>query len=127
MNNYINYNNGSENTLFDPYEGFIHGNLFSNLYSQYLNYKPISITPDNEKDYDMLLIQAYLLATHDLTLYLDNHPDDSNYIKLRSEYVSLLKQAINTYENKYGALDLSSSTLSNSPWGWDSSFPWEVA
>ena len=29
-----------KNKIIDPYEGFIRGNLFENLYDPYKNYKP---------------------------------------------------------------------------------------
>ena len=46
MYNEIDYfNNFSEESnnsldLFSPYEGYIKGNLFKNLYQEYKNYKP---------------------------------------------------------------------------------------
>ena len=43
--------------LFNPNEGFIKGNLFSNLYSEYKNYKPQNLNPRNEQE-KMLYICA---------------------------------------------------------------------
>lgn len=122
MNNY-NYNNSN---LVDPYIGFIRGNLFNDLYSQYKNYKPVEINPSNDKEYSMLLIKVYEFATHELTLYLDNYSNNTNIIKLRDEYRNTLNEAINNYEIKYGAISLNSSVLAKTPWGWDTKFPWEV-
>lgn len=110
----------------DPYLGFIRGNLFKNLYDPYKNYKPADITPDNEKDYARAMVQMYAFATHDLTLYLDTHPNDTAMINLRTEYKKLYEDALRNYENKYGALNLESNTLSKSPWGWETKYwPWE--
>ena len=117
MNNY---------NLSDPYVGYINGNLFTNLYNPYKNYIPNELKPMDEQEYLRELIQIYDFAAHDLNLYLDINPDDSEVIKLRSEYVNELKKATLEYENKYGAIDLESSTLSNSPWGWDTlNWPWD--
>ena len=41
-NNMIN-TNIANNILYGPYEGFIKGNLFKNLYQQYKNYQPAII------------------------------------------------------------------------------------
>lgn len=128
MNNYYNYDNTQINTnKFDPYVGFIRGNLFNELYAPYKNYKPAEINPLTEKDYLMTMIQIYGLALNDLDLYLDLHPNDNNLILLRTEYLNKYNEFKNSYELKYSALDLSSPTLTKSPWGWDSSFPWEVS
>lgn len=111
----------------DPYKGFIDGNMFKNLYEGYKNYKPYEVNPSNEREYSLLLVQIYGFAAHDLGLYLDVYPNDAKAVKLRDEYVRLHNQALNQYENKYGAITLSSSMLNNVPWGWDdNNWPWEV-
>ena len=102
------------------------GNMFNGLYDSYMNYKPYEINPQNEKQYLLLIVQMYGFAAHDLGLYLDVFPNDSNAIKLRDKYVNLYKQSVNDYENKYGPLTLSSELLNASPWNWASKkWPWE--
>lgn len=127
--NQMNLNNNvksNKDYSTDPYEAFIRGNLFSNLYTPYKNYKPAELNPTNEKDYYLLLVQIYGFAAHELTLYLDVNPNDDDAIKLRSEYVKLYNQALMQYESKYGAISLKSMTLNSSPWAWDSKkWPWE--
>ena len=71
-------------------------------------------------------IRCCEFAITELALYLDTHPNDSNAITLRSDYVNLYKQALNEYEKKYGALNLGSSQLDGYPWKWDvNNWPWE--
>lgn len=123
-NQSVNMNNLGYDT--DPYTGFMKGNMFSNLYEPYKNYQVQEINPTNEKEYALLMVQMYGFAAHDLGLYLDVNPNDTNAINLRSEYVNLYKQALAEYESKYGALGLSSNMLDVTPWAWDSKkWPWE--
>lgn len=123
-NQSVNMNNLGYDT--DPYTGFMKGNMFSNLYEPYKNYQIQEINPTNEREYALLMIQMYGFAAHDLGLYLDVNPNDTNAINLRSEYVKLYKQALAEYESKYGALGLSSNMLDVTPWAWDSKkWPWE--
>lgn len=40
--------------------------------------------------------------------------------------MNLYKQALEQYENKYGPINLSSSLLDETPWGWNTEYwPWE--
>ena len=125
--NKINQTSQIANKSFaDPYTAFTRGNLFNNLYDQYKNYKPVELKPINEKDYALLLVQIYDFCAHELTLYLDNYPNDSNVIKLRDEYSDNAREALNQYESKYGPLNVASKTLNATPWAWDSNvWPWE--
>ena len=126
MNNYYNYGQVA-NSLEEPYNAFIKGNLFSNLYDQYKNYKPSEINPKNEREYLLLLVQIYDFCAHELTLYLDNYPNDEQAIKLREQYVLQKKESLKQYEEKYGPIVLSSPLLNKAPWAWDNNnFPWEV-
>lgn len=145
MNNYFeyyNYMNNSKNKELishnknfkdkkndyetDPYTAFIRGNLFSDLYTPYKNYKPAELNPKSEKEHAMLLAQMYGFAAHELTLYLDTHPQDSKAIKLRSKYMNMYQQAMAEYESKYGPIELESNLLDQTPWGWNTKYwPWE--
>ena len=79
--NSSSYNNGNLGYDLDPYVGFTRGNMFNGLYDSYMNYKPYEINPQNEKQYLLLIVQMYGFAAHDLGLYLDVFPNDSNAIK----------------------------------------------
>lgn len=130
MNNYYNYNlNNNMNAPVsneNPSVGFERGNLFDNLYEQYKNYKPVDLQPKTDKEYLMYQMQMYSFALNDLNLYLDINPNDISMINLRSKYLKEFQEAFNQYENKYNAVGVNSTVLNKSPWGWDSSFPWEA-
>ena len=130
LNNYQNKDKNKNvkkaNTFTDPYEGFIKGNMFEKLYSQYKNYKPKELNPQNNKEYLQLLVQIYGFAAHDIGLYLDVNPNDQNAIQKRNEYINMYKQTLLEYENNYGPIRTTSALLDKSPWAWDTKkWPWE--
>ena len=69
--NFSNSNSGSNNNLFSPYEGYLKGNLFQNLYDGYKNYKPYNIPVKNERDELLLNVGQLSFAAHELNLLLD--------------------------------------------------------
>ncbi len=135
MNNNLNPNNSMQNNmnnnsntlqLFDSYQGYMRGNMFQNLYSEYKNYKPqrlVGATPQQEK---LLQLSEIAFAAHDLNLYLDNFPNDQVAIRKFNEYRTQANKLMEEYENTYGPLVISSNSLNQIPWAWDSRFPWEV-
>ena len=127
MNNTNQFqNNSPKNTLAEPYTGFVRGNMYNNLYNQYKNYRPQELNPANEKEYAKLLLQMYCFAAHDLGLYLDVYPNDTNVIKQRAEYVKMYNEALRQYESTYGPVTQNSVMLDNTPWAWNSKkWPWE--
>lgn len=122
MPNFNTFNN-MNTMLFGPYEGYIKGNMFRNLYEQYKNYQPAPITPSNEQEEALLNLNQFQFAMHELNLYLDVFPNDANmmnqFVTFRNNYNRLLSE----YENKYGALNVNSTALNSIPFGW-SSTPW---
>ncbi len=127
MNN-INQNqsNIQNKSLSEPYTGFIRGNMFNNLYNEYRNYKPQELNPTNEQEYTKLLLQMYSFGAHDLGLYLDVYPNDTNAIRQRADYVKMYNEALRQYENSYGPITKNSIMLDSSPWAWDTKkWPWE--
>jgi len=142
MNNYMNYpknynyqpnmlpnmqkQNMGNNQLFSPYEGFIRGNMFKNLYDPYKMDRPFQIQPMNEQAEMLTNLDSLGFALIDLNLYLDVFPDDKNALEefnqIRRQKEELLKQ----YEMKYGPIVLSSDALNVYPWAWDNKpWPWE--
>ena len=87
-NTYYNSNNSMmNNSLFlDSKEGFLRGNMETNSYIPYKNmtYKKPSIS--NERMSMLYDIQEKEFACHDVNLYLDMHPNDSNAINLYNNY-----------------------------------------
>ena len=123
-NNYMNAN--PANNLFDPYDGFIRGNMFPNLYQPYKKDSPYEIQPMNEQAQLLTYLDALHFATIDLNLYLDVHPDNKNMIDLFNQYRTQHEKIKKEYENKYGPLLLCSDSLETYPWAWDDQpWPWQ--
>ena len=112
--------------LAEPYDGFIKGNLFNNLYQQYKNYRPTRLIPNNEQAELLLNVDQLSFAAHELNLYLDVYPDDTNMIGLLNRYQSMADEAIKRYESKYGPLSVNTPS-NNSTFSWEAySWPWEM-
>lgn len=116
----------SNNNLYGSYEGYTKGNMFRKLYKPYKNYEPERLTPDSEKDEALLNLGQMHFAMHEANLYLDVFPNDREmmreYVKSRDSYNELL----NNYEERYGALNVNSSYLDNTPFGWEEeNWPWD--
>ncbi len=127
MNNYKYYdysfrNNVNNQNLFNPSEGFIRGNMFSNLYSEYKNYKPQKLNPRNEQEKRLFEIQAICFAAHELNLYLDLNPYDQSMITLFNDYIKKEEELVREYESMYGPM-----IVNNNMSEWVSKkWPWEV-
>ena len=122
LNNMINNNQ----KLAGPYEGFIKGNLFNNLYNQYKSYRPTRLSPNNEQAELLLNVNQTTFAAHELKLYLDVYPNDTNMINLYNEYQKIASEQIKAYERKYGPL-LADSPSANNSFSWEAySWPWET-
>lgn len=124
-NNYNLPNYNQTKSIFNPYQGFIRGNMFPDLYNYYKNDKPYNLNPGNEQAEILTNIDAYGFALNDLKLYLDVHPDDMKYINLYNEYVNEYKKNLMVYRSKYGNIESSEINDSNK-WGWVSEpWPWQ--
>lgn len=122
----FNNNNQKSSNLFDPYVGFISGNMFPNLYNAYKISNPLEIEPMNEQAELLTYIDALCFATTDLGLYLDLYPEDKSVIELFNKYREQKKLYEKEYESKFGPLFLSSNALDSYPWAWDNSpWPWQ--
>ena len=84
-----NKNNSNSMSLSNPQDGFEKGNMFKNLYNEYKDYKPANLTATNEQEKKLLDIMATCFASHELNLYLDVNPNNSNYIKNIGSNISL--------------------------------------
>ena len=124
MYNNMNMSNSSANNLFEPYQGFIRGNMFENLYDGYG--KVYDIKPMNEQAEMLTYIDIFEFACIDLGLYLDVFPNDQNMIQLYNRFREEKANIMKKYEESYGPLELSSSALRRMPWSWDNNpWPWE--
>lgn len=134
---YYNYNNNNYNkpnfsknenpsTLYDPYAGFIRGNMFPSLYNEYKISKPYNIEPMNEQAELLTNVDILTFAASDIHLYLDIYPDDKDMLELFNQYRIEANKSISEYEKKYGPLTNRSDATAAYPWSWDNKpWPWE--
>lgn len=127
MNNDLNQNmNINNKNLATPYEGYIRGNLFNNLYKQYKNYRPSKLMPNNEQAELLLNVNQMSFAAHEIRLYLDVNPNDTEMIKLFNQYQKQASDAIKAYEKKYGPI-LQDSPSQTNTFSWEAyAWPWEM-
>lgn len=109
--------------LLSPYEGFIRGNMFADTYEPYFSTEPYALKPANEREALLDKYRIYDFACTDLGLYLDNHPDDGEVIKLYAEYRSEADKWKQQYETQYGPLTMDGENINAYPWTWNMS-PW---
>lgn len=126
MNINMNTNKNYQQNLYEPYQGFIRGNLFPNLYDPYKISRPFEVEPMNEQAELLTYIDSLTFAAHELNLYLDIYPNDQQMIQKFNEYRNEANKAIQQYENAYGPLLINSDANKVTPWAWDNRpWPWE--
>lgn len=126
-NLYRDYPNRTVSTsinLYSPTEGYMKGNLFSNVYSEYKNYTPQTLRPKTEQERDLYELSTVAFAAHELNLYLDIHPEDTSLLQLFKDYEEKCKVLTEQYERKYGPLSVSGIT-SSKEFNWVNNWPWE--
>lgn len=120
------YKDVKDNSLFDPYNGFIRGNLFKKLYDPYKLKVPYDIKPMNEQAELLTKINALGFSMIDLNLYLDIYSNDRNAINLFNQYRKEKENLMKEYESKFGPITLNSDSLNSYPWSWDDMpWPWD--
>lgn len=133
---YYNYQNNNYNQplytedanasqLFDPYQGFIRGNMYPNLYNSY-KVNPIDIKPANKQAELLTYLDSLCFALIDINLYLDVYPEDRDMINLFNQYRKELNRIENEYQSQYGPITTSSNANEKYPFIWiNSPWPWE--
>jgi len=122
-----NSNMGMSNqNLATPSQGYMQGNLFNNLYEPYKNYRPMRLIPNNEQAEMLLNANQLLFASHELRLFLDNEPNNTQMIALFNQYRNGANQAVLAYEEKYGPLNWEALSNANM-FSWQATaWPWEM-
>ena len=124
IDNKINLNKNNE---IDLENGYYLGNLFTNTYDQYKNYKPKKINAYSERQKMLLKLHELDFILNDLNLYLDINPNNKKvfeiFKKTAKEYNTIKKQ----YYDKYQVLELCSDTKDKytwieNPWPWDGGY-----
>ena len=117
--NFVNqqdfYRNATMPSLFTPAQGLDYGNMFSNLYQPYKNYKPANVPANNEREALMRELGRISFAAHELNLYLDLHPEDNSMISLFNDYREKPNQLMREYDQKFGPLMINSNSLNQTP------------
>lgn len=122
MNEKINKNN----KLFGSYEGYMNGNMFTNLYKPYKNYKSFKIVPKTEEEELMINLDQIQFAMHDLNLYLDVYPDDQEMMIKFIEYRNKYNELLDEYQKRYSALNVCDPNINNVPFAWENEkFSWD--
>ena len=130
--NYNYYPNNMDRDMSNPKfftekEGYLRGNMFRNLYSQYKNYEPQTLRPTTEQEEMFLRMSEAEFAAHDLNLYLYLYPNDGNALDLFNKYRKEANRLMMDYEEKYGPILISSDSLDTSPFLWQTLiFPWNM-
>lgn len=121
-----NQNMMKQNKFTTPGDGFLRGNMEISSYIPYENMTYLKPNTVNERQRALYQIQEMAFAAHDINLYLDTHPNDSNAIRLYNEYNKQERMLNDAYERKYGPIDLSDNEgLSMTPWSWiKEPWPW---
>lgn len=138
---YYNYENNNYNkpnymhtvsSILDPYQGFIRGNMFSDLYNGYKLTKPVNITPSNKQAEMLTTIDSLCFALIDLNLYLDVNPEDKEALELYNYYTDSHDKYVKEYVDNYGPLTQDTTMPSDyyswilSPWPWELTGDMEV-
>ena len=119
-------NNNTNSNLYSPYEGYLRGNLFKNLYNQYKNYRPYKVPVNNERDEMLLNIGQLSFARHELNLLLDNYPNNREALNLFNRYLEMENNERKNYERRFGPLEVTSQDTSI-PFKWEADlWPWEM-
>lgn len=132
MNNMMSDGSFSNNmmnnnvSLAFPKEGYIRGNLFNNLYSQYKNYQPSKLNARSDKERLFNEMSENFFSAHELNLYLDLFPNDKSMLTLFNDYRVRANKLKDEYEKMYGPVCITSDVLNNTPFLWQTmSWPWE--
>lgn len=125
-NNSMNNMNNNSLSLYTPTEGYNKGNLFSNLYDDYKNYKPVNLEGKDNKTKLWLDMNRVLFALHEINLYLDVNPNNQSMVQLFSDYSRKANELMMEYEKNYGPLTTINESNLNSSFNWvEEKFPWE--
>ena len=77
-----------------------------------------------DKEMLMRKLMSLYFIVHDLSLYLDTHPNDRMALEKHNKYSSEYNETKRIYEEKYGPLTI--YTNMNNEWAWiDEPWPWE--
>lgn len=112
---------GSAEPAYESQEALAHGTLFPGLDLPFMDYVavgPIRDTPTAE-------LMALDFVTHELALYLDTHPDDTEAFEAWKGFTELAEEGRRRYAERCGPITRNETALRDSwvwpedPWPWD--------
>lgn len=117
----------SKNDNIDLENGFYLGNIFSDMYKPYKNYKPKRVNAYSEQQKMLLRIQELDFIVNDLNLYLDVNPKDMRVYEIFKKHSIELERLKKQYYEMYQVLELLCDTNGkytwiNDPWPWDGGY-----
>lgn len=107
--------------------GFFLGNIFSDSYKPYKNYKPKKINAYSEQQKLLVKLQELDFILNDLNLYLDVHPNDTRVYEIFKNISIELDKIKKKYYDNYHVLELchdnkNKYTWITNPWPWDGGY-----
>ena len=128
FNNYAMYKDKEfKRVNVDLEKGFYLGNIFTDSYDGYKNYKSKRINAYSEQQKLLLRIYELDFILNDLNLYLDIKPNDTRMFEIFKKCSLELDVLKKKYYEKYEVLELCKDTkdrytwISN-PWPWDGGY-----
>ncbi len=72
-------------------------------------------------------IQAIDFVVHELTLYLDTHPNDQHALRQFQQFAHYKQQIQRDFESRYGSLVQNTTGPLSDEWNWGKGpWPWQV-
>lgn len=110
----------SASPAYDTMEALARGTLFPGVDLPFMGMvnKTQEITPQTE-------MMALCFVTHELALYLDTHPDDSEAFNMYQSFLTLKREAVERYVKLCGPvthgdmLGMERYSWLDEPWPWD--------
>ncbi|MBQ3021447.1 MAG: spore coat protein CotJB [Bacilli bacterium] len=125
FNNYDKFYEKRDNLNLE--NGFYLGNIYSDLYKPYKNYKPKKINAYSEQQKMLLKLQELDFIINDLNLYLDIYPNDMKCFEIFKKFTKEYDSLKQNYYDKYQVLELCKDnknkyTWLDNPWPWDGGY-----
>lgn len=98
-----------------------HGTIYPALFLPFKNMYKVGELPDTP----LTQLMALEFALVELGLYLDTHPNDTEALEMRREYVKLHEDMLESYQRKYGPVnanfvdDAKHYSWVSNPWPWN--------
>lgn len=110
--------------IYEPIEALRNGTLFKDLYRPY-KFEVPPLTYKDKEDRAEGIIREFMFALIEVNLYLDTHPTDKDFLKLREVLANEYKKVLAFYAQNYSALSPLCEQGNEFTYA-TARFPWEV-